>query len=263
MTRRHLSSSAIELGKKAAAFKAVDDAIHPALSVIGIGSGSTIRYVIDRIQQRNDLNHVVYIPTSFQSRILIQKANLKLGSLEQYAFPNFHTTLICYVKLMALPRYPAIDVTVDGADEVDGQLNCIKGGGACHLQEKIIAFASNRFIVVADDRKKSVTLGVNWTKGVPIEVMPMAYSVISFHLKKHFPSTKSNLRMASEKAGPVVTDNGNFIIDAHFGPISSPSDLENMLIKIPGVIEVGLFCNMTDRAYFGSADGSIYVQDRE
>ncbi|CAO3679755.1 unnamed protein product [Umbelopsis ramanniana] len=241
VTRRQLSTTAVEQGKRAAAYRAVDDVISSSLSVVGIGSGSTIRYAVDRIQDRHDLGHVTYIPTSFQSRMLIQKANLRLGSLEQY---------------------PAIDVTIDGADEVDSQLNCIKGGGACHLQEKIIASASKRFIVIADDRKKSDTLGVNWTKGVPIEVVPMATSVILLHLNTLFPSATTNLRMATEKAGPVVTDNGNFIIDVHFGPILSPSDLENKLIRIPGVIEVGLFCNLTERAYFGSSDGSIHVQNR-
>ncbi|KAI9284208.1 ribose-5-phosphate isomerase [Umbelopsis sp. AD052] len=241
VTRRHLSTNAIEQGKKAAAYRAVDEVVHSSLSVVGIGSGSTIRYAVDRIKDRQDLAHVTYIPTSFQSRMLIQEANLKLGNLEQH---------------------PAIDVTIDGADEVDSQLNCIKGGGACHLQEKIIASASKRFIIIADDRKKSDTLGVNWAKGVPIEVLPMAFSVIMLHLKTYFPSAAPKLRMATEKAGPVVTDNGNFILDVHFGPISSPSDLENKLIRIPGVIEVGLFCNLTDRAYFGSSDGSIHVANR-
>jgi len=235
-----LSTAAIEQGKRAAAYKAVDDIVSSALSVVGIGSGSTIRYAVDRLKDRSDLEHVVYIPTSFQSRNLIQDANLKLGTLE---------------------RYPIIDITIDGADEVDVHLNCIKGGGACHLQEKIIAFASKRFIVIADDRKRSRQLGVNWTKGVPLEVVPMASPVILYYLKHHFPSVQANLRMATEKAGPVVTDNGNFVIDAHFGPISSPSHLEHELLMIPGIIEVGLFCNMTDRAYFGSADGTIHVQD--
>jgi hypothetical protein len=84
VTRRHLSTAAIEQGKKAAAYRAVDDVIHSALSVVGIGSGSTIRYAVDRIQDRHDLDHVTYIPTSFQSMMLIQEANLKLGNLEQY-----------------------------------------------------------------------------------------------------------------------------------------------------------------------------------
>jgi hypothetical protein len=84
VTRRQLSTTAVEQGKRAAAYRAVDDVIHSSLSVVGIGSGSTIRYAVDRIQDRHDLGHVTYIPTSFQSRMLIQKANLKLGSLEQY-----------------------------------------------------------------------------------------------------------------------------------------------------------------------------------
>lgn len=84
VTRRLLSTTAVEQGKRAAAYRAVDDVIDSSLSVVGIGSGSTIRYAVDRIQDRHDLGHVTYIPTSFQSRMLIQKANLKLGNLEQY-----------------------------------------------------------------------------------------------------------------------------------------------------------------------------------
>lgn len=148
-----------------------------------------------------------------------------------------------------------IDVTIDGADEVDAQLNCIKGGGGCQLQEKIVAFSSKQFIVIADFRKESSTLGQQWTKGVPIEVIPMAYVPLMHKIK--VMGGEPTLRMATQKAGPVVTDNGNFILDVVFGLITEPVALNDRLKLLPGVVEVGLFCNMAEKAFFGQADGSI------
>ncbi|KAM3579213.1 hypothetical protein VKS41_008434 [Umbelopsis sp. WA50703] len=115
-TRLYSTAAGIEQGKRAAAYRAVNDYIDKSKKVVGIGSGSTIRYAVDCLREKQDLRHIVYIPTSFQSRQLIQQAKLTLSTLEQY---------------------PKIDVTIDGADEVDPDLNCIKGGGACHLQEKV------------------------------------------------------------------------------------------------------------------------------
>lgn len=106
-----------------------------------------------------------------------------------------------------------IDVTIDGADEVDAQLNCIKGGGACQLQEKIVAFASKTFVVIADYRKESTQLGEQWVQGVPIEVIPMAYVPLMHKLRELGGAPV--LRMAKHKAGPVVTDNGNFVLDVN------------------------------------------------
>ncbi|RCH82633.1 ribose-5-phosphate isomerase rki1, partial [Rhizopus stolonifer] len=115
-------------GKKLAAYRAVDEYINADQKVVGIGSGSTVVYVVERILQRPELKHIVYIPTSFQSKILILEGGLQLGSIEQH---------------------PEIDVTIDGADEVDEDLNAIKGGGACQFQEKVIAEAAKKFVIVA------------------------------------------------------------------------------------------------------------------
>ncbi|SAL95935.1 hypothetical protein [Absidia glauca] len=229
----------IEAGKKLAAYKAVDDHITADCKVIGIGSGSTVVYVVERILQKPELANLVYIPTSFQSKLLIIEGGLTLGSIEQY---------------------PDIDVTIDGADEVDPQLNAIKGGGACQFQEKVVAEAAKKFVIVADYRKKSTKLGVEWTKGVPIEVVPMAYKLVMRSLESKLTvqqPLESKLRMAINKAGPVVTDNGNFVIDAHFGAIERPACLLKELKGLTGVYEVGLFCNMAQIAYFGEADGNV------
>jgi ribose 5-phosphate isomerase A len=187
--------------------------------IIGIGSGSTIVYAVKRLGEINkekDLN-LKCIPSSFQSSQLIIQNGLELGSLE---------------------RYPEIDVDIDGADEIDKDLNLIKGGGGCLVQEKIIASNSKKLIIIADFRKKSEKLGMNWKHGVPVEVIPMAYFPIMMKLKELGGNPK--LRMAKSKSGPLITDNGNFIIDVDFGEISNPKELDEKILFIPGVVDTGL-----------------------
>jgi len=235
-------TSPIEASKQHAAWTAVDKHILPEHKVIGIGSGSTVPYVVERIvSQGGKLNKDrVFIPTGFQSKELIVAANLRLGDVDQY---------------------PAIDVTIDGADEVDEDLNCIKGGGACHLREKVLAEAADTFVLVADFRKNSKVLGTNWKGGVPIEVAPFAYAKVLQNLAV-LGSPKPLLRMAKAKAGPVVSDNGNFVIDAPFGEehMKDPYTLLTRIKMLTGVVEVGLFCHMAKAAYFGNQDGSLTVR---
>ncbi|KAG8944988.1 ribose-5-phosphate isomerase rki1 [Tulasnella sp. 419] len=229
----------IEASKRLAAFTAVDRHILPEHKVIGIGSGSTVPYVVERIlQQGKELNKDrVFIPTGFQSKELIVKGGLLLGDVDQY---------------------PTIDVTIDGADEVDDALNCIKGGGACHLREKVLAEAAETFVVVADFRKNSSLLGTNYVQGVPIEVAPFAYAKLLQNLHR-LGSPAAALRMAKMKAGPVVSDNGNFIIDAPFSEdyLKDPHELLTTIKMLTGVVEVGLFCGMAKAAYFGNAVSSF------
>jgi ribose 5-phosphate isomerase A len=233
--------SVIEASKRLAAWTAVDRHVKPEHKVIGIGSGSTVPYVVERIvSQGPELNKDrVFIPTGFQSKELIVSNGLILGDVDQY---------------------PRIDVTIDGADEVDKDLNCIKGGGACHLREKVLAEAADTFVVVADYRKNSQVLATNYAKGVPVEVAPFAYAKLLHNL--HVAgSTDAKLRMAVSKAGPVVTDNGNFVIDAPFPPerMMQPFELLRTIKMFTGVVEVGLFCHMAKAAYFGNEDGSVAI----
>uniref|UniRef100_M4BAQ5 ribose-5-phosphate isomerase n=1 Tax=Hyaloperonospora arabidopsidis (strain Emoy2) TaxID=559515 RepID=M4BAQ5_HYAAE len=160
------------------------------------------------------------------------------------------------LTLTSLDESPVIDVTIDGADEVDLQLNCIKGGGGCQLQEKVVAFAAKKFVIVADYRKESKKLGEHWTQGVPVEVVPMAYVPLMRYLEEKFGG-KPVLRMGKCKAGPVVTDNGNFVLDVNFGEIDDPKTLCDSLKLVPGVVEVGLFCSMAEKAFFGQTNGSV------
>ncbi|KAI0691127.1 ribose 5-phosphate isomerase [Cytidiella melzeri] len=232
-------TSSVESAKRLAAWTAVDKHVLPNHQVIGIGSGSTVPYVVERIlAQGPEVNKDrVFIPTGFQSKELIVEAHLRLGDVDQY---------------------PHIDVTIDGADEVDKDLCCIKGGGACQLREKVLAEAADTWIVVADYRKNSQTLGSNWKQGVPIEVASFAYAKVLHNLTS-LGSTAPKLRMAKMKAGPIVSDNGNFIIDAPFPEekMTNPLTLLTQIKMLTGVVEVGLFCHMAKAVYFGNEDGSV------
>jgi ribose 5-phosphate isomerase A len=232
-----MSDALVELGKKSAAYRAVEENVQNGM-ILGIGSGSTVVYAIEKLKKliSEKKMSVKCIPTSFQSYQLIVENGLNLGSLDQY---------------------PNIDLDLDGADEIDEDLNLIKGGGGCLVQEKIVASNSKRLIIIADFRKKSKKLGENWKKGVPIEVIPLAYVPIIEKLKKLGGNPK--LRMAQAKAGPLITDNGNFIIDADFGIIKSPNEINEVILKIPGVVDTGLFVGMTEKAYIGQKDGTVLV----
>ncbi|MBN2157411.1 MAG: ribose 5-phosphate isomerase A [Candidatus Lokiarchaeota archaeon] len=222
----------VEEAKKNAAYQAVDENLMNN-KIIGIGSGSTIVYAVKRIADWGKQD-IICIPSSFQTTQILIHHGLSIGSLNEF---------------------PVVDVTFDGADEIDEDLNLIKGGGGCHVQEKILAYNSKRVIIVADFNKDSKVLGEKWKKGVPIEVIPSSYIPIMKKIEKM--KGIPTLRMAVNKAGPIVTDNGNFILDADFSLIKNPLNLELELIRIPGIVETGLFVDMVDGCYIGLEDGSV------
>lgn len=232
----------VEEAKKRAGYRAVDENVRDG-AVVGLGSGSTVAYVAERIGERvrEDGWSVLCVPTSFQSRQLCFTHGLAVTSLDEH---------------------PELDVDVDGADEVDAHLNLIKGGGGCLLQEKVVAAASKRLVVVADFRKDSRQLGEQWKSGVPVEVVPLAHVPVARRLRGM--GGEPTLRMAKAKAGPVVTDNGNFILDVDFGvvPPERVAELDGSVKMIPGVVETGFFVGMADVAYFGTRDGSVKVVRR-
>ncbi|XP_068608374.1 ribose-5-phosphate isomerase [Brachionichthys hirsutus] len=243
---RHVHASVLsgaamaEESKKLAAYAAVDNHIQNN-QVVGVGSGSTIVYAVDRLAERvrQEKLNLVCVPTSFQSRLLILQHGLTLSSLD---------------------RHPELDVAIDGADEVDEELTLIKGGGGCLTQEKIVASCAKHFIIIADFRKDSKALGEQWKKGVPVEVIPLAYVPVSRAITEHFGG-EANLRMAVSKAGPVITDNSNFILDWKFERPQNWKEVSTALKMIPGVVETGLFVGMAERAYFGMEDGSMKIRD--
>lgn len=237
----------LESAKRVAAYKAVDENLDFAKHrILGIGSGSTVVYVAERIGQylldpdyRQAVSEFICVPTGFQSRNLILGNGLRLGSVEEY---------------------PEIDISFDGADEVSTDLDLIKGGGGCLFQEKLVSVSSKRYVVVADYTKRSPNfLGMKWRRGVPVEVVPIAYARV-IHDLKALGAQNITLREGGKvKAGPVLTDNGNFIVDVDFGKIENPRELDNRLKMILGVVESGIFTGLVDKVYFGNPDGTVEV----
>ncbi|CCG81306.1 Ribose-5-phosphate isomerase [Taphrina deformans PYCC 5710] len=218
----------VEASKRLAARKAVEDHFPADAKVIGIGSGSTVIYAVERILERDDTADMTFISTGFQSKELINGGGLTLGEID---------------------ANPVIDVAFDGADEVDADLQCIKGGGACLFQEKLVASCAKKFVIVADYRKNSSRLGEKWHQGVPIEVVPLAHAKVIRDLV-NLGAVNPALRMGGKaKAGPVITDNGNFIIDAPFELGIAPVELLQSIKSLCGVV-----------AYFGNEDGSVDVR---
>ncbi|KAH8870403.1 Ribose-5-phosphate isomerase [Schistosoma japonicum] len=178
-------SNALECAKQKACQSAVSDWLKNN-QIIGLGSGTTIKYAVEFIAEKVESENlqIQCIPTSFQARQLLINHKLPVTDLD---------------------IHEKIDVTFDGADEVDEDLHLIKGGGGCLLQEKIVASCTANFIAIVDERKHSKRLGSYWTKGLPIEVIPMAFKPIQTRIEKLFGGK-----------GPVVTDNGNFLLDWKF-----------------------------------------------
>jgi len=220
------SSMNIDLAKLAAARAALVEL--PERGVIGLGSGSTAKLFIDEVGALVAAGRqLAGVPTSEASRAQA----LALG-----------------IPLLTDDAPWSIDVSVDGADEVDGALDLIKGGGAAHTREKIVNFASRRNVIIVDASKQSTRLGTTWP--VPIEVLAFAHPTTARHLEAHGTPV---LRL---KTGAVVrTDSGNVIYDLRTGPIADVVALDRALHAIPGVVETGLFVRRCDVLLVASAEG--------
>jgi ribose 5-phosphate isomerase A len=200
--------------------------------VVGLGTGSTAIHAVRRIGallQQGELYDIVGIATSTGTLREAQALGIPLLSDD-------------------LPR--EIDVTIDGADEVDPAFHVIKGGGGALLREKIVAQASRRFVVVVDERKFSPQLGVTWP--VPIEIMQYGYTSNLRYLAAL--GGEVNLRMEASGV-PFVSDNGNWIVHAHFGPIGDLAWLARQLERRAGIVEHGLFLNMVTDLIVASSNG--------
>jgi len=226
-----LKQSWVEKAKKKAALEAVKHVKDGF--IVGLGSGSTAAYAIEEIGKRIKLEklHVLGVPTSYQALLLATKHGIQITTLEEH---------------------PTLDLTIDGADQIDDQLNLIKGMGGALAREKIVAFASKKLVIVADESKKVKVLGEN-NHPVPIETLPLAAPVLMHKIKEI--GGKPTLREGIKKVGPVITDNGNVILDVNFGLIPKPAELERKLKKLSGVIETGLFVQMANLVYLGKGSG--------
>ncbi len=204
------------------ASKLVDDGM-----VIGLGSGSTVEFFIKEVGRRISKEEIEVwcVPSSYQSHILAIENGFFITDLFQVG---------------------ELDLCIDGADQVDQDLNCIKGRGGALLREKVIAQASESVVIIVDSGKLSEKLN----SFVPVEVLPFAYGSVKRKIEKM--GGKVTLRDSNSKVGPCISDNGNFIFDVNFGTLENPEELETRLNKIAGVVENGIFpSEIIDRVIVG------------
>jgi ribose 5-phosphate isomerase A len=202
-------------------------------TVVGLGTGSTAAHAIRRLGEEVEAGlDVVGVPTSFQSRELAREVG---------------------VPLRALDEVDGIDLAIDGADQVSG-FDLVKGGGAAHAREKVVDATADRFVVVADPSKRADVI----SHPVPVEVLPDAHTVVARTVRD--AGGDPTLRRAERKDGPVVTDNGNLVLDCDFGEITDPSALSRTLATVPGVVEHGLFVGLADEVHVGT-DTGVTVYD--
>jgi ribose 5-phosphate isomerase A len=222
--------SDVDRFKRLAAEHAVES-IQPGM-VVGLGSGSTAAFVVRRLaalQGEGKLTDVVGVPTSVATEELARSLGVPLTTLEEH---------------------PVLDLTLDGADEVDSKLRLIKGGGGALLREKIVAQASRRVLIVVDAAKLSPRLGTRWP--VPVEVLPFGWRSQALFLE----GLGARITRREGKDGaPFRTDQGNFILDCAFGPLERPEELAARLESRAGIAGHGLFIGLTSELVVGGPGG--------
>ena len=228
--------------KKAVAEAAVNEVT--SNMIVGLGSGSTAAIMIKTLANKikaGELKEIRGVPTSFQSEVLA----LELG-----------------IPLIDLVSVDQIDLAIDGADEVNPSYQLIKGGGACHVREKLVASKANKLLIVVDQTK--LVKNLNEEFPLPVEVLPSAWKQVKDVIENMDAQCK--LRMAEKKAGPVVTDEGNLILDVLFnGGINNPKEIELQINNIPGVLENGLFVDLTYKVLVGKVENNqtvVYSPER-
>ncbi len=219
-----------ELLKRKAAEKAVEF-IQSGMT-LGLGTGSTFKHVLDILAEKlnsKEIENIIGVPTSEKTLALAEKLSIPCGKLSDH---------------------PILDLTIDGADEVDSKLNLIKGGGGALLREKIIAQATKKYIIIVDESKLSDYLGEKWS--VPIEVIKIALEVETNYLQSLGAEV---ILRKTENGEPFITDEGNYILDTNFGVIKKPKKLDKKLNKRAGIVEHGLFINLADQVISASDKG--------
>jgi ribose 5-phosphate isomerase A len=200
---------------------------------LGLGTGTTARHLVQLLAERIHATglRVQCCATSRETSDLARSLGIEIGELDDQG---------------------ELDLAIDGADEIDPRLNLVKGGGAAHFREKIVEKAARRFVVIADHTKLVSTLGT--TRKVPLEILPFAWQTTRRHLEK----LGGRIQPRRGNDGEVLhSDNGNFLVDGDFGPISDPAALASRLDGITGLLEHGLFVDMVEAAYVARKDGSV------
>jgi ribose 5-phosphate isomerase A len=210
----------------------------PSSGAIGLGSGSTVAIFAEELGRKTSKGEVEVrvVPSSYQAYQLAVEHRIPLTNLD---------------------LDPNLLLTVDGADEVDKNLNLTKGGGGALFQEKVVASASQQLIIIVDESKLVDHLATKFQ--IPVEILPFSLGVVLQKIKAL--GITPTLRQAEKKIGPVVTDNGNFILDLKFPkPIADPAKVAVDLKMIPGVVETGLFIDMADEVHVGKEDGAYIIR---
>jgi len=228
-----MSLASIEDAKR----KAILKALQPIRNgwVIGLGSGTTMALAITELSRfaRGRRLEISVVPTSHQ----VENLAMLLG-----------------LRIHALNEVPSIDYAIDGADQVEiPSLNLIKGDGGAMLREKVVDSLAHKVSIIIVETKLTKHLGHH--QPVPLEVTPFAYRSVQIQVTKM--GGRARLREGTGKVGPVVTDNGNLILDADFGQIEKPVQLERRLKMVPGLLETGLFLKIADAIYVGRKDGQV------
>lgn len=215
------------------AVKHIEDAM-----IVGLGTGSTIEYTIRKLGQMvKEGLKIQGIPTSVHTKRIAKEENIPLTTLDEH---------------------PDIDITIDGADEVDSNLNLIKGGGGALTREKIIAFNSEKVIIVVDDSKVVKALGIDFA--LPVEVVKFGWT----STKKTLETFGCDVELREVMKGePFITDNGNYILDCEFERIENPEQMEIDINCIPGVVENGLFINLVNEVIVGGKQGILTLEKEE
>jgi len=229
--------------KKMVGYKSVDDYVKSGM-VVGLGTGSTAYFAVERVGQllkSGELKDVICIPTSIRTKEQAES----LG-----------------IPLVTLDTHSKLDVAIDGADEVDPELNLVKGGGGALLREKMVEVCADKFIVIVDESKLTNGLGPGFP--IPVEITPFCHEH-TMRTVASLPSCagcKPVLRMGSSSNNKIdgdniaVTDNGNYIVDLHFDdPIKDPVKMAQEMKNVVGVVDHGLFCGMTTAVIIAGKDG--------
>ncbi len=245
-----------DLLKKLAAEKAAEE-ISSGM-IVGLGTGSTVQFTLEKISTKiknGELKNIRCIPSSNNTEKEALRLGIPLTNFGELIMNNGELRINDQNSLSIINYQLSIDITIDGADEVDESLNLIKGGGGALLREKILAQASKRLVIIVDESKLSKHLGTKWS--VPVEVIQFAASVE----QKYLESLGAKVLQRKNADGKdYITDENNFILDANFGEIKNPEELAVLLNQRAGIVEHGIFIGMTSELICAMNDGSVNVK---
>ena len=222
-----------EVSKKAAARAAigfVEDGM-----IVGLGTGSTSLFMVGLLAEKVAAGLKIQAVATSEA-IAAEARRQGIALVEEY------------------PNFQRVDLTLDGADEADGEGRLIKGGGGALLREKLVATASTRLVIMIDESKRVHQLGEKWP--VPVEVVPFGWA----RLHKRIEDLGAQVQLRQKDGHPFHTDQGNYIFDCRFGPMEQPEKIHAALIQLTGVVETGLFLGLTNTLVIGCESGEAHLQ---